>query len=134
MIKIPIWCWIITDGILFILNDIVKMTQIPIPGINHFMGLVLHVVGAIMAVSILYKIACMVSWKDNGIIKCLSKYSMPMYLFHQQIIYFSIVALNGKVNPWINAGVNFAVAVIGSLVISIILMHWKITRFLIGEK
>lgn len=57
-----------------------------------------------------------------------------MYLFHQQIIYFVIVALDGKVNPWVNVGMNFIVVVIGSFLISALLMRWKITRFLIGEK
>lgn len=59
---------------------------------------------------------------------------MAMYLFHQQIIYFTISALNGVVNPWINAGVNFVAAIAGSLIISAVLMRWKATRFLIGEK
>ena len=62
----------------------------------------------------------------------LSTYSMPMYLFHQQIIYFSITILDGVVNPWINAGVNFIVATVGAYIISAILMKWKITRFLVG--
>ena len=59
---------------------------------------------------------------------------MAMYLFHQQIIHFTISALNGVVNPWINAGVNFVAAIAGSLIISAVLMRWKATRFLIGEK
>lgn len=63
----------------------------------------------------------------------LSKYSMPMYLFHQQLIYCSILLLNGRINPYLNATVNFAVALIGSFLISYILMKWKATRFLIGE-
>ena len=58
---------------------------------------------------------------------------MPVYLFHQQIIYFAIILLNGKVNPWIHMIANFAIAVTGALIISIILMKWKITRFLLGE-
>ena len=57
-----------------------------------------------------------------------------MYLFHQQIIYFSLTILDGVVNPWINAGVNFIVATVGAYIISAILMKWKITRFLVGEK
>ena len=59
---------------------------------------------------------------------------MPMYLFHQQIIYFTIYWLNGKVNPYLHAGINFVAALVGSFIISSILMRWKVTRFLIGEK
>ena len=62
-----------------------------------------------------------------------SYYSMPMYLFHQQLIYYSILLLNGRINPYLNSTVNFIVALIGSLVISFFLMKWKTTRFLVGE-
>ena len=33
--------------------------------------------------------------------------SEAMYLFHQQIIYLTCSTLNGRLNPWIHAGVNF---------------------------
>ena len=64
----------------------------------------------------------------------LSKRSMPIYLFHQQVIYFTIIWFNGKVNPYINVAVNFIVAIVLSVIISSILMKFKVTRFLIGEK
>ena len=70
---------------------------------------------------------------------CLSKlnsiqyYSMPMYLFHQQFIYYSILLLNGKLYPYLHATVNLIVALIGSFAISFILMKWKTTRLLVGE-
>lgn len=57
-----------------------------------------------------------------------------MYLIHQQVIYFSIILLNGKINPYMNALVNFGVAMIISYVISGILLKFKVTRFLIGQK
>ena len=79
-------------------------------------------------------LACHLDWENSRNFKKLSSYSMPMYLFHQQIIYFCIFVLNGKVNPWINAMFNFIIAIICSFIISAIFMHNRITRFLIGEK
>lgn len=134
IMKVPVWIWLFLDGILFIINIVVSMKQITIPGLDYILDFALHIVGAIMAVVILHKIASAASWKDNSIIKSLSRCSMPMYLFHQQIIYFCIVAMNGKVNPWLNAGINFVVALIASFAVSNVLMSWKTTRFLIGEK
>lgn len=79
-------------------------------------------------------ILCINPSQNNKNFKIILSYSMPMYLFHQQIIYLSIVTLNGKVNPWINTDINFIVAFIGSFSISTIFMRWKGIRFLIGEK
>ena len=59
---------------------------------------------------------------------------MTIYLFHQQIIYVCLYALNGLVNPYIHATINFIVAMISSSIISLILMKFKSTRILIGEK
>ena len=98
------------------------------------LNLILHIVGAVMAWTSLQALANKVNWKDSKACKTLSSYSMPMYLFHQQIIYFTIIWLNGKVNPWINAGVNFFAALVGSILLSVVFMRWKVTRVLIGEK
>lgn len=78
------------------------------------MSFLLHIVGAIMAWTVLQTLASHIRWQDSKVFHTLSSYSMAMYLFHQQIIYFTISALNGVVNPWINAGVNFVAAIAGS--------------------
>lgn len=127
--------WIVVDLVIFAGTIIVggnngTLWSMIAVGLN----LILHIVGAVMAWITLQALANKVNWKSSRAFRILSSYSMPMYLFHQQIIYFAIICLNGKVNPWINAGVNFVVAIMGSFLISSILMHWKGTRFLIGEK
>lgn len=96
--------------------------------------IVLHLIGAIAAFLSLQFCATKRIHDNLGLIKWLSQYMMPMYLFHQQLIYFSIVLFNGKVNPYIHSLLNYVVAFSGSLIISIIMMKWKPTRFLIGEK
>lgn len=127
--------WLVLDLAIFLLylwmsahNGLIM--KIMTLGINFL----LHIVGAIMAWVILQKIANYIPWRDNRIFEKLSAYSMPMYLFHQQLIYFTIALLDGIVNPWINALINFAVATIGSYFISLFFMRWNITKFLIGEK
>lgn len=58
---------------------------------------------------------------------------MSIYLFHQQIIYFVILYSNGRINPYLNALLNFIVCSLLSLALSSALYQLKITRFLIGE-
>lgn len=93
-----------------------------------------HVFGALMAFFVLQCFASKVEWKKNKVFMFLSKNSMTIYLFHQQIIYFTILWLNGKVNPYVNSLINFGVALFLSCLISILLMKFKVTRILIGEK
>ena len=102
--------------------------------IGYALDFLLHIVSALMAWSVLQWLGSRVKWKESKVFMALSKNSMPMYLFHQQIIYFTIYWLNGKVNPYLHAGINFVVALGVSFIISSILMKWKVTRFLIGEK
>ena len=132
---LPWYCWVIADFFLLAGTMVVGQNSGALWSLlSSVFSLALHLVGAIMAWTTLQALANRVKWKDSNAFKTLSSYSMPIYLFHQQIIYFTIIGLNGKVNPWINAGVNFVVAIIGSYLISNILMRWNVTRFLIGEK
>lgn len=133
--RLPFYSWIFFHLLLFLIVMILK----PYNGvffrmIFFVMNLLLHFIGAMMAWITLQTIASKINWRESGTFKNLSLYSMPMYLFHQQIIYFVIMLLNGHVNPWINAAINFLVALIGSFIISRILMRWNLGRILIGEK
>ena len=133
--RFPWYGWLILDLILFVVSLWIDETNGLIMKVTSLgVGILLQMVGAVMAWSILQRLAGHIRWQESKVFKTLSSYSMPMYLFHQQIIYFMITALNGVVNPWINAGVNFAVAVVGSFVISAVLMKCKVTRVLVGEK
>lgn len=132
---VPWYCWLIADLVLFIGNAFARQQSGFVWRITTFgMSFLLHIVGAIMMWTVLQTLASHIRWQDSKVFHTLSSYSMAMYLFHQQIIYFTIAALNGVVNPWINAGVNFVAAIAGSLIISAVLMRWKATRILIGEK
>ncbi|MCI8554273.1 MAG: acyltransferase [Clostridiales bacterium] len=93
----------------------------------------LYIVGAAMSFFVLQKMAVRIKW-DHPYFRFFSKSSMIIYLFHQQIIYFFIYWLNGAVNPYLNAGINFTGSMILSSVIATILLRFKVTRFLVGEK
>ena len=87
-----------------------------------------------MAFEVLQKMAIYIKWEQSPHWINLSSNSMPIYLFHQQIIYVVIMHLNGKINPYLNAFFNFVVALSISYYLGKMLRRWKITRFLIGEK
>ena len=133
--RIPIWVYTVADIVLFMNwiflhgkeSAIMKLMSI---GVEFF----LHIVGALMVWSVLQLIGSRVNWKDNKAFIVLSHFSMPMYLFHQQIIYLTIFGLNGKVNPYLHAGINFFVSLVCSFIISSVLMKWKATRILVGER
>ena len=87
-----------------------------------------------MAFSILELIGENCNWQNSRTVMALADNSMTIYLFHQQIIYFVIVALNGIVTPVINAFANFTISLAASAIIASILKKWRIIRVLLGEK
>lgn len=72
--------------------------------------------------------------RSTSLLNRLSAYSFPIYLFHQQIIYVVIVMLNGVVEPFIVSFVSFFAGVVISILITMILARWEVTRSLIGIK
>ena len=98
------------------------------------LAFMVHIVGALMAFVILQKLSAKLNWKKSRAFVFFSKHSMPIYLFHQQVIYLLIFFLNGKLNPYVHAFVNIVGALIISLLISCVMMKFKLTRLLIGEK
>ena len=133
--KIPIVVYIFVDMILFVIYRIVgscegTIFKLLFNGLNY----ALNIWGAIAAFYILQLLANKMNWKDSIIFRELSSKSMPIYLFHQQIIYFTIMIFNGRVNPYINSLLNFVIAIVLSFGISYFMMKFKVTRFLIGEK
>ena len=125
--------WILINIIVFIVDNIVQEEK-NIFHLGIITGLFLHISGALMAVYVLKEIAKSLRWKENTLFNLLSKYSMSIYLFHQQIIYITLTYFNGKVNPYIHVGINFFVSILGAFIISYFLRYFRITKFLIGEK
>ena len=90
----------------------------------------MYVVGAIGAFVIFERIACRIK-KENSILKFGCKHSMSIYLFHQQIIYVVLYLLNGKLPPYLLAMTCFIAAIVVSVVLSVIMDRFKLTRFLV---
>ena len=91
---------------------------------------ILHIFGALMSFVVLQKLAKYIRWSENKVFCFIGKNSMSIYLFHQQIIYW----LNGMINPHLHVVINFVTAIAISLLISMLMMKFKFTRALIGEK
>lgn len=132
--KIPVVLWVMLDLLIFYIDWLAGQGKFPIPGMAVMTGFILHIIGAVMAFVVLQKTASKFAWKENKCFSKLVKCSMPMYLLHQQIIYFLIVVFNGRVNPYINATLNFILSTVISFLISTILIRFKYTRLLVGEK
>lgn len=126
--------WFFIDIIIFAVYEFLKTKNGFSADLNLVVLPLLHAAGSIMAFVSLQSIAACASYKSSRTFRLLASYSMPVYLFHQQIIYFVICWLNGKVNPYVHLCINFAAGVVGALAISAVLMKFKITRILIGEK
>lgn len=135
LMRIPSLVWAAADVLLFTLVQYLSgFDATIIKLINLGLSFLLHIIGALMAFVVLQKLANRVNWKESKVFSFLSKNSMPVYLFHQQVIYVFISLLNGVINPYLHAGINFIGAMVISLIISTPLMKFKWTRFLIGEK
>lgn len=132
--KVPWIAWVVLDIVLFYVYEFLPRNVMALKLIHYGSGFFLHIIGGIMAFETLQVFACRIDWRRSKTLILLSSCSMPMYMFHQQIVYFSIAVFNGRIHPLIHAGINFLVAIVGSLLISVILMKWRTTRFLIGAK
>lgn len=97
------------------------------------LAFMLQIVGAVMAFVVLQSLAGCIPW-DTKWFKFFSKYSMVIYLVHQQVIYLWILLFNGMVHPYIHGVINFGGTMVISSLIAVTLVHFKFTRVLVGEK
>lgn len=98
---------------------------------------VINPIISILEVSVVYYICTKALEKklinpNNNIYKILEANSFGIYLFHQQLIYFTILKLNGLVHPMIQTVLAFVISLITSLLMSVILKRNKITKKLFG--
>ena len=101
---------------------------------NTLLSIVVSTTGAVMAFVVLMELAGKVAWQNNKYLMAFSKRTMPIYLLHQQLIYVSISLFNGAVNPYFNAAINLAVALLGSYSLIFVLYKSRNVRKLMGEK
>lgn len=91
--------------------------------------IVMHCVGAIFAFFFLQLIARKVHY-DKILIQFGSKYSMFIYLFHQQIIQLVLVAVYEWSIPILISMVCFFIAIITSSLLAMVVSNVKILRFM----
>ncbi len=133
--KLPAIVWMIIDIILFVFVEYICMKDaIVFKLISIGVRFILRVIGVIMSFSILQKVANTFKWQTNKIFSLISNFNMPIYLFHQQIIYYTITYLNGKIHPYWNMLINFVLSLSISLLISYIIKQFKPGKILIGIK
>lgn len=96
--------------------------------------LLLHLVSAVFIFELLQYIAGRIKWQDNKTIRVLIHCSMPIYLFHQQIIYFIISVLNNKTHPVVISVLCFILSVSVSTGIACIIRKSRTAAILIGDK
>ena len=133
--RIPVCAWIALDLLLFALAQYLGDTEQMLLKIAKLgVDFALHVVGAIMIFAVLQKLADKTNWTNSAAFSFLSKRSMVVYLLHQQVVYFMIHWLNGKVGILLNVAINFTAAMGISLLAATVLLKFKFTRFLVGER
>lgn len=93
-----------------------------------------HTYGSISCFIVFQKIVAQKCMKNNRFLTIVSKNGMCMYLFHQQIIYFVLAIVMNRIPSIVMVAITFVVTTGVSLVVSMILTRFRVTRLLVGEK
>lgn len=126
--------YIIVDLLLFAATYLMPTETLILNAIRSGMFMLTCVAGSIMAFVVLQRLANKCAWKNSKIIMVLAKYSMPVYLIHQQVSYLLTIKLNGVISPYLQTPINFVFTICASLAISAFLYRFKLTRKMLGEK
>ena len=133
--KIPSFVYALLDLVIFFtMRFCLESTIRYIKLLGNCLAVISNIVGALMIFVVLQRFLCKCTTQSRNIILSFSMISMPMYLFHQQILYFPITLLNGKIHPLEIVIISFFISVCGASLLSLIFMRFRITKFLIGEK
>ena len=132
--KCPFFIWILVDVSLFAFCCFLQTTEsIVCSYLNVALMFLVNAVGSIMAWQTLDFVANRVN-TSSKIQNFLSKRTMIVFLFHQQIIYVSIYLFASKMNEFLVLILNIILSFSISLIIASIMLLWNWTRFLVGEK
>lgn len=129
--RLKLFQWIELEIIFFAIKLGVDKFCVRMNIVIILVDLCLQIIGSITVFFILQEIANSIEW-NKKIIKVLIKYSMTIYLFHQQIIYITLYVFNGKIKPVTHVIINLLVSLSVALLLSRMLASIKITRCLLG--
>lgn len=122
--------------VFFVIDKIIEMNT-PSSILVRSVGLILAYMCSYMGVVFVFGIVKMITEKLSNVRKSkiwkgLKERSFGVYLFHQQIIYLTIIPLNGKVTPIVQVMISFVCAVGVASIITVMLKRFKLTRILYG--
>lgn len=106
---------------------------------NVYIESILQLIMNICGSTFIFLLIVCINGKSNKnlylkkIISNLGKYSMAIYLFHQQIIYICLRIVY-KFPIGLGVMINISFSIIGSIIISKVLRKNKITLYILGEK
>lgn len=120
----------------FVINNTIEVNTTA-SVVVRLVGLILGYMCSYMGVIFVYYTVKMITEKLINVKKSklwsgLKKKSFGIYLFHQQIIYLTIIPLNGKVPPIVQVIISFLCAVGVASFITAVLKRFKLTRILYG--
>ena len=132
--RIPWIVWLVVNIVLFVFNRTIDTSSAIMMGVASIIQLLLHLAGTMFAFGFLQMLANMLNkgLANSKIWGTLSENAMGIYMFHMQIIYFTLFVFNGKLHPVSHALVNIIVSLSLSLAISMVLRRFKLTKFLLG--
>lgn len=133
--KVSPLIWLFIDILLFVTYEFMQSSSTILSMTHLLNGIVLRIVGCVMAVEVInYLLPCVIS--NDGIFSNISNRSMGIFLFHQQVIYYSIYIFCYKFGwaPVPCILLNFIASVTVAYLITKLLMKIKFTRLMIGEK
>ena len=120
--------------LLFILRERLNWSVFPLLRIiKYFLSCLCELNGAVMAFFLLSYFASISRWK-NALFESLSKVSFPIYMFHQQIIYFLLWHFSVFCTPIIMSVICFCCSVLISWAIGTMMNKSKLTRIIIGGR
>lgn len=133
--RIPAILWLPLHVLLFAAVCLLKTQEGRLFGVLELgFTLLLHAVGALMAFFLLGWIGAHVSWKNSRVMRFFERRSMPIYLFHQQLVYLCLYWLNGAMHPYLHVAFHVVAVTVGAVLLSSLVLAFGWTRVLVGEK
>lgn len=126
--------YIAADIVLLLIVRALPETSLLLELISSGLYMLLCSLGAMMAFFSLQWLDDRVTWQSSRSVAVLIKYSMPVYLLHQQISYLLNALLGSTLSPYIIVPLNTAFTVLASLGLAALLLRYRVTRTMLGEK
>lgn len=101
--------------------------------IRYFFSCLCELSGAVAAFFLLSYFASVIKW-NNALFDSVSKVSFPIYMFHQQVIYFLLWHFSTSCTPIMMSVICFLGSVLISWAIGTAMNMSKTTRIIIGGK